>query len=200
MDLFININNNILKVLTEITKNNDLEKAISLFADIPIFFLPLFLVISWLYYSYFLNDNSNKKNLLYIFLATIIWIIINLIIQQFFYEDRPFIIVDVILTHLPNNSFPSDHATVSFSFITSLYLSWYRKIFLFFFPVVLIMNFSRLAWWIHWFFDVITGMIIGIVSWILVFKILKKDRQIDNYIVRVMNFCDRILYSIYMKK
>jgi membrane-associated phospholipid phosphatase len=45
-------------------------------------------------------------------------VIINLIIQQFFFFERPETLITPILKHIPDASFPSDHTSVSFAFLT----------------------------------------------------------------------------------
>ena len=48
------------------------------------------------------------------------------------------------MSHVPDASFPSDHATVSIAFLTSLFLANYKRIGLIFLPFVIIMNLSRI--------------------------------------------------------
>lgn len=188
MDYFIDINNYILKLFSDFIINNDLEKIIGLFADIPIFFLPLFLIFSWFYFTFFQININKKKDLILIFIGVSISISVNLVLQQFFYESRPITFVEVILNHIPNNSFPSDHATVSVAFLTGLFLAWYKKTFYIFLPFVIIMNISRIAWWIHWFFDIIAWVIIWFISGVIVFKYLKINTRIDKLTILIIKF------------
>jgi membrane-associated phospholipid phosphatase len=43
--------------------------------------------------------------------------ILNQFLKFFIIEERPDSIIKPILEHVPDNSFPSDHATVSFAFL-----------------------------------------------------------------------------------
>jgi membrane-associated phospholipid phosphatase len=52
------------------------------------------------------------------------------------------------------------------------------------------MNFSRVAWWIHWFFDIVAWAIIGLLSSLFIFKYLKNTKilkQINTFIIKIMN-------------
>jgi len=188
MNIFFEINKNISEWLNSFIVNNNLEKFVWFFADFPIFFLPIFLLSYWLFYTYKIQNN-NKSNLLNIFSSIILAIFISLMIQQIVQIDRPESIVKPILQHIPDASFPSDHATVSFAFLAWLFLAWYKRTFYTFSIFVILMNFSRIGWWIHWFFDIIAWAIIWILSSVFIFKYLKNTKiikQINNFIIKTM--------------
>lgn len=188
MNIFFEINKNISEWLNSFIVNNNLEKFVWFFADFPIFFLPIFLLSYWLFYTYKIQNN-NKSNLLNIFSSIILAIFINLMIQQIVQIDRPESIVKPILQHIPDASFPSDHATVSFAFLAWLFLAWYKRTFYTFSIFVILMNFLRIGWWIHWFFDIVAWAIIWILSSVFIFKYLKNTKiikQINNFIIKTM--------------
>lgn len=185
------LNKNILIYLNSLWENFFIEKIVIIFADSPIFFIPIFLLIMRIYYS---NIKDAKKiDLLYIFYWSLIWIIIALIIQQIIIIDRPETVINwtwkLLLKHLPDASFPSDHATVSFAFITWLFLANYKKTFYFYLPFVILMNLSRIIAWVHWPFDILAWMLVWILWWIISFKILTKYKFVNivnNYIIKTM--------------
>ena len=188
MNIFFEINKNISEWLNSFIVNNNLEKFVWFFADFPIFFLPIFLLSYWLFYTYKIQNN-NKSNLLNIFSSIILAIFISLMIQQIVQIDRPESIVKPILQHIPDASFPSDHATVSFAFLAWLFLAWYKRTFYTFSIFVILMNFLRIGWWIHWFFDIVAWAIIWILSSVFIFKYLKNTKiikQINNLIIKTM--------------
>ncbi len=181
------LNKEILILLNSLTKYSFIENIALYFSDLPIFFLPLFLTISWIYFSY--KNNIDKKNdLLYIFYWTIIAISINLIVQNFITLERPETALEwiwkLILNHVPDASFPSDHAAVSVSFLVWLFFSKYKKIWYCFLIPVIIMNLSRVILWVHWPFDILWWSIVWIVSSIISFKILKTN----NTIIKINDF------------
>ena len=127
------INKEILIYLNSLLEINIIDILALCFADTPIFFIPIFLIISWIYYSF--NKNStlfDKEKLLYIFFSITLWLIISIWIQHIIQIDRPESVLQwvwkLLLKHIPDASFPSDHATVSVTFLTGLFLAWYKKI------------------------------------------------------------------------
>jgi len=184
-----NINKYISLKLINFVKIYHLEKLIWFFADFPIFFEPIFLVSVWIYFTV-KKENRWKEKLLYIFYATVLAIITNLIIQQFVYEKRPETFIEPILEHVPDASFPSDHAAVSFAFLISLYLFGYKRVFWIFLPFVVLMNVSRIAGWLHWFWDVIVWMLVWWFSVFIIwkFKENKLFKKINWFILKVAKF------------
>jgi undecaprenyl-diphosphatase len=65
-----------------------------------------------------------------------------------------------LLDHIPDASFPSDHASVSVAFLTALYLTGYKKVFWAFMPWVILMNLCRVIAGVHWPFDILAGTIV----------------------------------------
>ena len=89
------------------------------FADVPVFFIPVFLL--WLYIrrGIFKEEHSSKYGALSIFSAAVVTTLICLFIQHFIDKVRPETALtsatSLIMKHLPTRSFPSDHAAVSWS-------------------------------------------------------------------------------------
>lgn len=111
-----------------------LIKLIPLLGDIFVFSYPIYLI--YLYFAHtethswranlwrtIAPDKTNKINALTILFATGGGIIVNYIIKFFVTEQRPYRVIDLtlnpkeslILTNIPSDSFPSDHATVGMS-------------------------------------------------------------------------------------
>lgn len=167
---------------------------ISLVADVPIFFLPLFLWWAWLYYTFSKNINDDaRRELSYIFYACVLWMLLSFIIKQFVDIDRPDSYIEstknMILGTIPEKSFPSDHATISFAFTTALLYTRYYKIAYVFFPLVILMNLSRIVIGVHWPLDIFAGSVLGIISAIVFFHHLAKlkfVKTLDLLIIKVM--------------
>ena len=189
MNLIWDINNAIEIYLNHFILNNHLELLIKTFSDGPIFFLPLFLFWAWLYWTFKEKNDSKKENILYIFYSVVVWLVFNSLLKLFIFEHRPEWIITPILSHVPDNSFPSDHATVSFAFLSALYLFGYKKTFWIFLPFVILMNFSRIAWWIHWFFDIIVWMSLWIISAFIIYFIQNKKcmKKLNDFILKIAN-------------
>ncbi len=170
--------------LNSLTQYNIIKEISILFADLPIIIIPIFLIVFWLFYTIHL-EKQRKENLLFIFYAVIFGTVINIIIQNLFYVDRPQNFLqnswNFLLNHIPNASFPSDHATVSFAFLTSIFLFWYRKITFFILPFFIIMLLSRIIAGVHWSFDIIAWIFI----WIFSAIVIKKYKE--NYFLTKIN-------------
>jgi len=190
MNICEQINSSMAVYLNNFVLQNHLEKIIWFFSDAPIFFLPVFLLWAWLYWTFKIKDNSKKENILFIFYSIVVAMILNAIIKIFVSIDRPESVIKPILEHVPDKSFPSDHATVSFSFLFALYFAWYKKTFWIFMPFVIIMNFSRIAGGIHWFWDIIVWMILWLLAVIFIFKNTKNKVfvSLNNFILKMMSF------------
>ena len=193
--MFQNFNENLLIFLNSLNTNPIIESMVGVFADLPIFFLPIFLVSTWLYYN-FKKQHSKKENLLNILYSVILAIIINLMIQQIVIFDRPEESIKwiwkLLLSHVPDASFPSDHASVSFAFLFSLFFAHYKKIWLIFLPFVIIMNLSRIIAWVHWPFDIIWWIMVWFISSFLVMDILKKQKIVkclNKLIIKLFSYC-----------
>lgn len=188
------INENLLIYLNSFSKNEFIANMVWVFADLPIFFIPLFLVIAWFYYAYKKN-NEEKINLILIFYSCFIWVLIALLIQQIIHFDRPENYIEwtwnLLLKHIPDASFPSDHATVGFAFLVSLFFTWYKKIFWIYLPFVILMWLSRVIAWIHWPFDIIAWLIIWIIASIITFYYIKKleiIKKLNKLILKFASF------------
>jgi len=163
----------IIQYLNWLITNNTIQNLVFLFADLPIFLLPVFLVITWLFIRFKKDNNLGlKQDLVLIVIWIVLALIINLILQIFIKVDRPETALNsakFLLEHLPDWSFPSDHASVSIAFLTGLFLSWYNRIAKVFLVLSIMMLVFRVAWWVHWPTDIIAWSIIWLISAKLVF-------------------------------
>lgn len=194
LETILKYNESWLLYLNSFSTNKIIENIVWIFADAPIFFIPIFLIVSWIIYSCKKNT-LKKENLLLIFYSCLLGIIIALIIQQIIHFDRPENYIKhtgkLLLKHIPDASFPSDHATVSFAFLTSLFLAWYKKSFILFLPFVIIMWLARVIAWVHWPFDIIVWTLVWFLSSIIIFKFVKKleiTKKINTLILKVASF------------
>jgi hypothetical protein len=74
--------------LNNLAGTKDLQMIFGIIADVPIFFLPIFLISMWLYYV-IKNNIEQKKALLLLFYSTVLALFINIIIQNIVHFDRP---------------------------------------------------------------------------------------------------------------
>ena len=193
------INKQVLEFLNNLISIDFIKQLVFIFADAPIFFLPVFLLAMWIWYSHHKSMKKNqekwKKSILLIFYSIIIAIIINIIVQQFFTDiKRPELFIKnkdtLILNHVPDTSFPSDHAAVSIAFLIWLFTFGYKKIGYFFLPFAMLMNLSRMTAWLHWLNDIV---IWSILWWIWVFIIYqirysKTVSKLNKFFIAIASF------------
>lgn len=193
-------NTEIFQYLNELTRYELIATVTPKIADIPIFFLPLFLTSLWLFYTfskYYARTERNelKEQLMYIFYSCVIVIIFSYLIKSQVNFVRPETAISeagkLLMNKIPESSFPSDHASVSFAFLTALFLSHYKKVFWAFLPWVILMNFSRIIAWVHWPTDIIGWLMIGILAWYIWVKILPKIKFVKNvnsFIMKLLSY------------
>jgi undecaprenyl-diphosphatase len=167
------------------------EKTVFIFADGPIFFIPIFFIVLWIFYG-LKKERKKQEQILLIFYSILIAILITLIIQHFIHLKRPedYLIGagKLLINHVPDASFPSDHATVSFAFLTALFFANYKKTFWIFLPFAIIMNISRIIAGVHWPFDIIAWMIIGIFWTIVIFRFVKETKamkMVNSFLIKI---------------
>lgn len=185
------INIPLLQYLNNFTESEIIAFIVYNMADLPIFILPIFLVWYWIYRR---KNNEEKKKLLFIFYSTFVAIVISICIQQFVDLDRPETSLEttgkLILDHIPDNSFPSDHASVGIAFVSSLFFFWFTKLAIGVLPFFIIMLISRVVGWVHWPFDIIAGTFVWILSAFLVYKWqnLNIFKKINNFILDIARY------------
>ncbi len=84
------INKNLLIYLNSFTENETISMLVGCLADLPIFFLPVFLVTMWLCYHFKQKNNkAGKEKLLLMAYSSVFAVAINMVIQQFVDFSRP---------------------------------------------------------------------------------------------------------------
>jgi undecaprenyl-diphosphatase len=118
-----------------------------------------------------------------------------LIIKQFVSIDRPETVLEwvwkLLLKHIPDASFPSDHSAVSTAFLLSLFYTNYKKIWYLFLIFTILMCTSRIILWVHWPFDILAGILVWVLSAIISFKVLKWNKYVDifnKFILKLANY------------
>ncbi len=195
-----NINIYGLQWFNSFSTNHSVELFVRFFIDLPIFILPLFLWAYWIYYSFnskFKSTGSeNKEHLLLLFYSTVLSLIISLLIQQFVHLDRPEQHLQaswkLLLDHLPDASFPSDHATVSIAFLSGLFFAWYRIWWYILFLPFIFMWISRIIAGVHWPFDILAGSLVWIIGSYLIFEHISQIKFVKKMNLQIIKILKTI--------
>ncbi len=144
-------------------------------------------------YATKMKNITIKNNLLFIFYADLISGWLNIFIQQFFYVERPATFLQskwaFILSHIPDNSFPSDHAAIGTAFIVALALFGYKKTAYVLTPIFILMFLARIIGGVHYPFDILGWILVGIISAYFAWKIRNMGfiQKLNQIIIQMMN-------------
>ncbi|MFE4075541.1 undecaprenyl-diphosphatase [Peribacillus sp. YIM B13477] len=166
------MNSNLFRMINNLGKQyTDLNPFFVFIAEYMIFFLVLAVLM-------FLFSRNNKNRIMVIcaFIALVISEILAKIAGQFHSNYQPFAElpnVNMLVEKAVNNSFPSDHTIIFFSFCITFWLFKRGWGFLWGILAVLV-GISRIWVGVHYPADVLVGAIISIVSAMIVYKIVLK--------------------------
>ena len=162
----------------------NLFEFLSIFGDF--YFWNLFFLFL-IYFFAFLNEKEREKNKWVIFLLIPTLYLATFsaaILKMIFRVERPC----AGLPSCPTSyAFPSGHATLAFSLITSLLLIKRKKTYLPFLILPILVSYSRIALNYHTLFDILGGTILGVFVAYLTLLFYKKFLQpikFGNYEIR----------------
>ena len=142
-------------------------------------YLAYFMVAGFLVFAYY-QKGTRKK--IYVFCEGAIAVMLSRglvteIIRQFYHHERPFSFFHFVpLIPEAGWSFPSGH--MAWFFALSMVI-WYvnRKWGYWYFGLSALMGLSRIYVGVHWPYDIIAGMVIGVGSAIFVHWLLRSSRN-----------------------
>ncbi len=160
-------------------------------ADILLIVLPLWLALIWLISAYYKTTES-KEYALKIFYSAVLGVIFCLLLNALLpMRSRPELAsaITPLISHIPDNSFPSMHATFtgatlwaiflfSFPFLPSSLRKWsflhsnFIRFLLVFLGIVMVV--ARVLAGIHYPGDIVAGILLGIISASLISTVTMK--------------------------
>ncbi len=117
-------------------------------------------------------------------------ILINQLIGLIYYHPRPFVISlgTTLISHVSDNSFPSDHTTLSLSIaLIMLYFKRTRKTGITLTILSLLIGFSRVYVGVHYPLDIIGSVMTSIISSVLIYSQKKNVKKIYDKITQLLN-------------
>ena len=126
-------------------------------------FILAILIAALVYFK--LTRNRRLQFAAAIILGGLLAVILVKILGKLYYHPRPFTLTGVkpLVSHAPDNGFPSEHATYTTVVATTLY--FYRKQFAALaFIVAILVSYSRVLAHVHSTVDILAGIIAGVVA------------------------------------
>ncbi len=153
--------------------------------DLPLVFA---MVLLWLWFIP--KEDSNRRHAaVFAGYIMLLGLTINLLITEFYFHPRPFMdhIGTLLLPHVPETSFPSDHTTLMLSVALGLLLfAVTRKIGTVLLVLGTLGGLARVFCGIHYPFDILGSFGVSMVAGLLVFVLRKPILQYN-----------RLLFSLY---
>ena len=143
------------------------------FIFIAEYFLYMLIIVLVVYL--FKDNRKHRVMVLAAVVSCLLAVILGKIAGQFHYNVQPFATLDnvnLLIEKEVNNSFPSDHAILSFTICMTLFLFDKRKFYFLF--IGLLVAVSRIWVGVHYPFDVLTSIALSIVVALIVSSIFKK--------------------------
>ena len=180
---------------------------IHIFADIELIVCAFFLVFLW-FYGLAQKEIFYKEQSLKIFFSIVISIVFCILLNNILpFRPRPEVMSTILplISHIPDNSFPSMHAMFagSSTFAAFLFLqspqkkySWFKYFIHMWMPWVLwvlwiLMAFSRVLAWIHYPGDIMVGYLLSIILTYMtapVFQYQCVKKYFLQFLIRLASF------------
>jgi undecaprenyl-diphosphatase len=181
-----NLNEKLFLMINNLANKNDLLDKVGVFLGE----MGPFIFIGLIIYLYFFK--KNKKEAIYATIAVILAILLNHIIEIFYFHPRPFAVGlgTVLKEHAPDSSFPSDHTTFM------LTLSWIFVMFkttkkaginMLIFGTIL--GLCRVFEGVHWPFDILGAFAMG---WFASFIIIKSEKILKPVVDMILGIDKKI--------
>jgi undecaprenyl-diphosphatase len=125
---------------------------------------------------------------LYAGYAAVLGLAINLLITSFYFHPRPFMdnIGTLLIDHVPETSFPSDHTTFMLSLsITLLLLKETRKTGMLLCILGLVGGFSRVLCGIHYPFDILGSLLVATAAGLIIFFLQTKLIRLNQSLIAI---------------
>lgn len=164
------LNKQIFLFLNGLAGKNSILDAIWIFlAQYAIFIFGLILI-------YLLR--KDRKLFFKAALAALITITVVAVIKQIWFLPRPFIgeKVKVLISHIPDSTFPSKHTAVAFALALGVFLEK-KRLGIWLLVLALLIGLSRIAVGVHYPADILSGMLIGACVPILTHKFSSQKRK-----------------------
>lgn len=143
-------------------------------AELTAEYLPFLFILLMMYYWFFKKDDTSRINLLSVGWSTLLALLVNFLITLFYFHPRPFMvhIGKLLIPHVPETSFPSDHATFMFSIAFMLItFDEFRTTGIILSIFALIGGIARVFVGVHFPFDIAGSIGVSLISSIIIYAL-----------------------------
>ncbi len=150
-----------------------------------IFLVPLYLI--WMFLR---NNDYCKHQSLFAFYSGVVGLLLNFLITLIYFHPRPFMvhIGTILINHMSDSSFPSDHTTLLFSLGFYLLLEKQLRIYGAFISIIgLIVGIARIFCGIHWPLDIVGSIVTAYIAAMIVFLNKRQLYKINKIVISIFN-------------
>lgn len=147
-----------------------------------------FIFIGLIVYIYF--KKQNKKEAIYATITVISAILLNHLIELFYYHPRPFAdgLGIVLKEHIADSSFPSDHTTFMLALSWSLFMykdtkRWGKNMLI----LGVLLGLCRVFEGVHYPFDILGALVMGHFCANIIYKLKEKMKPLIDLILKIDN-------------
>lgn len=175
-----------------LTGNEILDISMIVFAEYLSYLIPPLLVWMWL------KDGDYRYTAFFAFFTVILSIIFSMILSWLYFYPRPFMLYDTLLSRIPQNSFPSQHAATMFPLAFTMLYKNYRKIGVILLGIAFLNSFARIYVGFHFPIDIIASIMLFIPAIILTTILENLINKFTDITTRIeLIFVENIPYSKY---
>ncbi|MGE8005171.1 undecaprenyl-diphosphatase [Lysinibacillus sp. NPDC093216] len=192
------MNNNLFRMVNDIGKElTFINFPMVIIAEYTVFFLAIFVILFW-----FTKNKENKMMLICGGISFILAEILGKVAGLLHFNKQPFAVLsntNQLIEKTINNSFPSDHTILFFSFCMSFWLFKKGKWIVWMLLAILV-GISRIWVGVHYPLDVLVGAFIGITSAVIIYFTVSKLTIITTLITKYESIEKGITSKFYEAK
>lgn len=147
-----------------------------------------YIFIGLIVYIYF--KRQNKKEAIYATITVILAILLNHLVELFYFHPRPFVdgLGVMLEEHIADSSFPSDHTTFMLALSWSLIMfKKTKKIGRNMLIIGILLGICRVFEGVHYPFDILGATIMGYLSAVIIFKLKEGIKPLIDLILKIDN-------------
>lgn len=168
-----------------------LDAIMIFFANDALEIYAVLFVIAW--FTLPKRDIQNRHALVVAGFAGILALIINVLISHVWFRPRPFTVFQKgtfteLVPHSSDASFPSDHTSGSFGFAAASWGKQQKWISYTFTIIAVIVMFARVYVGVHYPTDVLAGLIVGIISGKIMWKLSRFLFPFTSFVAKIFKF------------